>query len=80
MFNFCARPYFPEQLKVSGDDLINLANEPPGPWISVAKEKLLFKLINTDKFPKDEIKYNELVQEAVEETLLEEEMKREGLI
>lgn len=71
---FCSRPYFEEQLKVNGDVMMQIANEQPGPWIGMAKEKLLEKLINTDRFPKEEAKYMEFVQEAVEEALFEQTM------
>lgn len=72
--SFRVRPYFEEQLKVNGETLMQIANEGPGPWIGVAKEKLLQKLINTDRFPKEEEKYMELVQESVEEALFEQTM------
>jgi tRNA nucleotidyltransferase (CCA-adding enzyme) len=71
---FCSRPYFEEQLKIDGETMMQIANEKPGPWIGVAKEKLLEKLINTDKFPKEEEKYMELAQEAIEEALFERTM------
>ena len=71
---FCSRPYFEEQLKVNGETLMQIANEGPGPWIGIAKEKLLLKLINTDRFPKEEEKYMELAQEAIEEALFEQTM------
>jgi hypothetical protein len=60
--------------------MMEIAREKPGKWISVAKDKLLQKLINTKRFPKDPNLYMELVQESVEEALVEETMKEEGLI
>lgn len=70
MYAFCSRPYFDEQIKVNGETLMKIANKGPGQWISVVKEKLLFKLINTEKFPKDE-EYMKLVNETVQEVLSE---------
>jgi tRNA nucleotidyltransferase (CCA-adding enzyme) len=72
--DFCARPYFHEQLKVNGDELMTIANEKPGKWINTAKEKLLFKLINSNRFPKEQDKYMELVHESIEEALVEDMM------
>ena len=78
---FRSRPYFPEQLKVTGEEMMEIAQEKPGRWISTAKDKLLYKLINVEKFPKENINtYMELVKEAIEEALVEETMKNEGLI
>lgn len=76
---FCSRPYFHEQLKVNGEQLIEIGNEPAGAWISVAKDNILVKLINCEKFPKEEELYMRIVQEAVEQTIFDEYMKLEGL-
>lgn len=73
--DFCARPYFHEQLKINGDELMSIANEKPGKWINTAKEKLLYKLINCKRFPKEQEKYMELVHEAIEEALVEDIME-----
>ena len=76
---FCMRPYFPGQLKVTGEQMMEMANEGPGPWISNAKEKLLQKLINTKKFPKEEEDYMSLAREAVEEAIFERAFEEAGL-
>lgn len=76
---FCMRPYFHEQLKVTGEQMMEIANEGPGPWIGEAKEKLLHKLINTKKFPKEENEYMNLVKESVEEAIFEQAFKAAGL-
>ena len=75
---FCMRPYFHEQLKVTGDQIMEIAGEGPGPWINDVKERLLKKLIHTKKFPKEE-DYMVLVNEAIEETLIEKEFKAAGI-
>ena len=81
LYTFRFRPYFEEQLKITGEDLIEIAGEEePGPWINLAKEKLIYKLVNAEKFPKDMEIYLELASEAVEEAFAEELMKEEGLI
>lgn len=66
---FCSRPYFEEQLEVNGDQLIELAQKPAGPWIAQVKEKILFNIINEAKYPRVEEKYNEIVQKSIEEVL-----------
>lgn len=70
-YAFCSRPYFDEQLKVNGEMLMKMANKGPGQWISVIKDRLLLKLINTDKFPNEEM-YMQLVNDTVQEFLLEQ--------
>lgn len=77
---FCSRPYFDNQLKLVDEDFIKIGNDESGAWLESAKEKLLYKLINTESFPKEEDKYMELAQEAVEEAIIEETMQMEGLI
>lgn len=80
MYQFCCRPYFAKQLRFTGEELSEFAGEDPGPWLDIAKEKLLYKLINSEKYPKDDEKYMELTNEAIEEALIEVTMKNEGLL
>lgn len=67
MFSFCSRPYFHNQLNYNGQQLSEIANKKPGPWLDDVKEKILYKLINCDLYPRDEDAYLELVNEAINE-------------
>lgn len=69
MKTFFSRPYFYEQIKVSGEDFMKIAEREAGPWINDAKDRLLVKLINSEVFPKDINKYMELVVESIQEVL-----------
>lgn len=76
---FCMRPYFAEQLKVTGEQMMEIANEGPGPWISDAKEKLLYKLVNANRVPKQGEEYMSLVRESVEEAIFARAFTEAGL-
>ena len=67
---FCMRPYFHEQLRVTGDEMMAMADKEAGPWINTAKEKLLYKLINAKRVPVDD-EYMKYVKEAIDETIME---------
>jgi len=66
---FCSRPYFEEQLLVNGNQLIELAKQEAGPWITQVKEKILFNLINEVKYPHEQDKYDEIVLKSIKEVL-----------
>jgi len=66
---FCSRPYFEEQLKVKGEQLIELAGEKEGPWISKVKERILLNIIKEDKYPRDQKRYDEIVRNSIDEIL-----------
>lgn len=77
---FRMRPYFPEQLEVTGEQMMEIANEGPGPWIGTAKEKLLLKIINSNPLIKNkDERYMSLVKESVEEAVFQQAFKDAGL-
>lgn len=80
MFDFCRRPYFKNQIKVNDSIFIEIANEDDENLLNLAKEKLLYKLIKTDNFPKEMNDYMKFVNESVEEAINESMMKELGIL
>lgn len=66
---FCSRPYFAEQLNISGQYLMDLTGLQAGPWISEVKEKIILNLIAEKNYPYNEDNYNKIVQNSVNEIL-----------
>ena len=79
-FDFCRRPYFKNQIKVEDAIFIEIANDDNEKLLDLSKEKLLYKLIKTDKLPKELNDYMQYVNEAVEEAVNEKMMSELGII
>lgn len=66
---FCEKPYFAEQLRVTGDDLAKFCNKEPGKWIEDVKENILYSLINMEPFPYEYDDYMTVVGESIRNVL-----------
>ena len=66
---FCEKPYFAEQLRVTGDDLVKYCSKEPGKWIDDIKERILYMLINVEEFPYEYDDYMKIVADAIKYVL-----------
>jgi tRNA nucleotidyltransferase (CCA-adding enzyme) len=66
---FCEKPYFPEQLRITGDDLVKICDKKPGKWIDDVKEHILYELINAEKFPYEYDAYMDVVSKSIRAVL-----------
>ena len=66
---FCEKPYFTDQLRITGDDLIKYCDKEAGKWIEDVKERILYKLINIDEFPYEYDDYMAVVSDAIKYVL-----------
>ena len=71
---FCSRPYFEEQLAVNGEQLMEIAQKPAGPWITQVKDRIIFNILNMDRYPREQEKYDEIVKLSIEEILVEDKI------
>jgi len=71
---FCSYPYFDEQLMVDGEQLIEIAQKPAGPWIAQVKDRIILNILNMDRYPREQEKYDEIVNLSINEILMEDKI------
>lgn len=62
---FFGRPYFYEQLKVTDEQLIDILGEKSESELNDIKDKILYKLIMTEKFPVQTNDYDSIVSKCI---------------
>lgn len=62
---FFGRPYFYEQLKVTDEQLIDILGEKSESELNDIKDKILYTLIMTEKFPVQTSDYDSIVSECI---------------
>lgn len=80
MFDFCCRPYFHNQIKIEDEIFIEISNDNDEYLLYNSKEKLLYKLVKSERFPKEMQDYMNYVSESVEEAVNEKMMAELGLL
>lgn len=66
---FCSKPYFGDQLRITGDELMEYTGKGPGKWIEDVKEDILHTLLNMEVYPHEYSDYMDVVRASLKKVI-----------